>query len=381
MSMVSLVGVQARGKSVWAQGISKLRPVWLLVGLTLAPPAGTVRADTFSAYQLKGSFALPAGASGLDVLPDGRLLSVVGSSVQTESAAGSRTFSAIGTLAGADFSGFGLGFVRVSPDGTRVAIGNGGGASFGNYEVGVFSLQDLSGSWFKANHFDAAWVDNRSIALTGGTFGAPAFVSLLDTASTDLTNPVNPLAIDGIGGASGGIAFDAAGTLYTGNGFATSGPSGTGVVKAFAPAAWMDAVAAGTPINFETMGTTVVDILSGGSLGFDDQGHFFVGGGDFAGADQNFAALIHGAAVADALAGGGPVDVLDVSAVRQLDPDGANGFNFYGVTFNEVLGELYVYDSGTVFVYAVPEPTSVLLLGLGMLGMKMRRRPRSGDGV
>jgi len=331
-------------------------------------------ADTFSAYQLQGSFALPAGASGFDTLPDGRLLTIVGTTVQVESAPGSRTFNALGTLAGADFSGFGLGFVRVSPDGTRVAVGNGGGASFGNYEVGVFSLNDLSGTWFSANHFDGEWADNRNVALTAGTFGTPSYVSLLDSTSVDTANPVNLVAIDGIGGASGGIAFDAEGTLYTGNGFAISGPSGTGVVKAFASPAWTNAASLGIPIDFESQGTEVVDILSAGSLGFDDAGNFFIGGGEFTGPNQNFAALIHADAVAAALAGSGPVDVLDVAQVRRLDPDGNSASNFYGLTFNSALGELYLHDGGTVFVYAVPEPTTALLIGLGAMGFALRRR-------
>lgn len=329
----------------------------------------TVRADAFSSYQLQGSFQLPNGASGLEALPDGRLLTVAGHFVHVESAAGTRAFAAFGTLADADFSSFGPGFVRVSPDGTRVAVGNGGGASFGNYEVGVFALSDLSGTWFSANHFDAAWVDNRSIALTGSTFGSPSYVSFLDTTSVDTANPFNPIAIDGIGGASGGITFDTQGYLYTGNGFAISGPSGTGVVKAFSPGAWVGALTSGTPLSFESSGMTVVDILSGGSLGFDDQGNLFVGGGDFTGADQNFAALIHASAVAGALSGGGAVDVLDMSQVRRLDPDGNSSFNFYGATFNETLHELYVYDGGMVFVYAVPEPVTALLLCLALLGI------------
>ena len=347
----------------------------------LALLTSSASGDSFSAYQLQGSFSLPTGASGLDTLPDGRLLTVVGTSVQVESTAGSRTFASIGALPGADFSDFGLGFVRVSPDGTRVAIGNGGGASFGNYEVGVFSLADLSGTWFNANHFDGEWVNNRSVALTGGTFGSPSYVSLLDTTSTDTVHPVNLVAIDGIGGASGGIAFDAAGTLYTGNGFAISGPSGTGLVKAFAPVAWTNAASLGTPIDFETMGTTVVDILSAGSLGFDAQGNLFVGGGDFAGPDQNFAALIHRAAVADSLTGGGPVDVLDVAQVRRLDPDANGTSNFYGVIFNDALHELYIYDGGTVFVYAVPEPATILLLFLALFGIQITTKNTKEDGI
>ena len=51
---------------------------------------------------------------------------------------------------------------------------------------------------------------------------------------------------------SAGVAFDAAGNLYTGNGFRLRRPSGssTGWVKAFSAGAWQNALATSTPLRF-----------------------------------------------------------------------------------------------------------------------------------
>ncbi len=351
---------------------------WLPGVVVILLHVGTARGAAFEQYTLVESFSLPAGAATLDVLPDGRLISMAGDQLLTESAAGARTFTVAGVLAGADFSSFGPAFVRVSQSGTHLAVGNGGGASFANYQIGVFELGGLTGRWLSAAHFDAAWVDDRHLALSAGTFGQPGYVSLLDTASADAANPVNPLLVQNVGGASGGVALDGAGNLYTGNGFATTGPSGTGAVMHFPHAAWHSALAGGTPIDFEADGRLVVDILSAGSLGFDAEGNLFVGGGEFGGADVNFAALVSVSAVQAAIVGTGAADVLDLSQVRRLDPDAHNDFNFYSVAFNPIREELYLYDGGLVHVYAVPEPGSWLLLSLGAIALARTSRRRAG---
>jgi len=316
-----------------------------------------IHADAFDDYELFEVIALPTGAGPYDVLSDGRIILLVDSDVYVESTVQSGLFAVQGSLPAADFSSFGAGFLRVSPDGTKMAIGNSGGASFGNYEVGVFEVTTLTGSWFTAVHFDAAWIDNTQLALSAGLFGNPSFVSILDTSSADPSNPTNPIVVDNIGGASGGVIFDAAGNLYTGNGFSTSGPSGTGVVKAFDAASWMAAIS-GPPIDFETSGILIVDILSASPLGFDLEGNLYVGGGDVA-PDDDSVALIRASAVADALNGMGAVDVLDPLVVRRLDPITTSPFNFYAASFNRVTHELYVRDFGDPTLYAYREPMLV----------------------
>jgi hypothetical protein len=128
-------------------------------------------------------------------LADGRIVTLVDDTVFTESASGSAIFNALGTLAGADVSpgAFATAFVRVSPDGSRIAVGNNGGVSFGNFQVGVFDLNGLNGGWYPADHFDAAWIDNQQLALTGGTFGQPARVIALDTVSPFATPTIQTL--------------------------------------------------------------------------------------------------------------------------------------------------------------------------------------------
>ncbi len=348
---------------------------------------GATRGQEFPGYQYSHTFTLPANATVFDVLSDGRLIALFGDDAYVEVAAGSDAFSQTGTLPSADFPSFGPAFIRVSPDGLRIAVGNNGGASFSNYRVGVLEIATFTGNWFAAAHYDAEWIDNTLLAVTAGDFVNPSVVTVLDTTSADPLNPTNPIIINNIGGASGGIAFDSAWNLYTGNGFQFDGPSGTGAVKAFTHAAWQAALG-GSPLNFETGGVLVVDVLSASPLGFDGQGNLFVGGGDFSSiADYDFTALVRASAVADALGGMGPVDGDDPDQVQRLDPDGTNDFNFYSPNYNSILGRLYVPDGTTVHVYAdvstIPTVSQWGLASMALLlmtaGTLMIRRSHAGD--
>lgn len=327
----------------------------LMVGfLSFAAPMLSAQASTLPDYQLVETFSLPGSGGPFDVLDDGRIIALGGTTVYVESAPGSRSFSSIGVLAGADFSSFGAAFVRMSKAGDKIAVGNGGGASFSNFQVGVFQLSNLAGTWFTANHFDAEWITNRLLALTAGAFGSPSIVTALDTNSSNPAAPVNRTLINNIGGASGGVTFDILGNLYTGNGFASTGPSDTGDIKAFSALQWIGPLFGAPAVNFETSGTPIVDLLSASSLGFDARGNLLVGGGDFfGGTDLDFAAVVNGSDVLQALLGGGPVNPADPNEVLKLDPDGSSSSNLYTIQANHPRDELYVVDSSspTVFVY------------------------------
>jgi hypothetical protein len=309
------------------------------------------RIDIDDYVQVQG-FALPTPGGPADVLSDGRLVVLSNTTVLRETAPGSRSFVTLGTLPDADISVFGASFLSVSPDDRRIAVGNNGGASFSNFEVGIFTLSSVSGTWFKANSFLGEWINNRFVALTAGTFGTPSIVTVLDRFSTDPAHPSNRTIIQNIGGASGGIAFDKAKNLYTGNGFAITGPSTTGTVKAFRILDWLPALLGGPALDFEADGTAIVTVLSAAPLGFDRGGNLFVGGGDFGGAGGiDFAAVISAGAVRSALRGHGPVDVNDPNELRKLDPD-PEPSSFYNVIVNEARNEAYLNSTGsTVFVF------------------------------
>jgi hypothetical protein len=268
-----------------------------------------------------------------------------------ETAPRSRIFISLGNLPDADFNEFGASFLKISPNGDRIVVGNNGGASFGHFQVGVFTIPLLTGTWFDASSFQAAWIDDRFVALTAGTFGSPSIVTAFDTFSGDPGHPSNRTIIDNIGGASGGIAFDKHKNLYTGNGFAISGPSTTGTVKAFRRADWLAALYGGPPVDFEAQGTLIVTVLSAVPLGFDASGNLFVGGADFGGGDINFAAFINRAAVSSALEGNGAVNTSDPAQVRKVDPDPAAD-SAYGVIVNQARDEVYLASSGShAFVF------------------------------
>lgn len=343
--------------------------------------SSTARADAFSDYALTGTFTLPSAISVFDTLPDGRIIAVDVDHVFVESAVGSRVFTLLGVLPGADVGPFGAAFVRVSPNGTKIAVGNNGGASFSSYHVGVFAFPALTGSWYTASHFDAEWFDNRHLAVSSGGIS----VTMLDTQSANPMTPMNPVVIDDIGGASAGVTVDGQGRLLTGDGFSATE---TGLVKAFSTTDWMPALSGGSPADFQLDGVDIVDVLSGASLGLDLEGNLHVGGGDFAGGgDVNFVALARASAVQAAMTGGGPVNVSDPAELRMLDPDTVSTSNFYSVTANRATGELYLQSFGdsTVHVYfapaAIPAMSTWGLIAAGIAvsiaGVAAQRRQRA----
>jgi hypothetical protein len=394
--IVLIRGGPERGPEVGIM-YSRVTPVAAAVaGLSVALPA---MAANFDAYADTGTrIALPpigAGSFGTSaaVLGDGRLIAATGDGVFVESGPESGLFDLVATFDPAHMgAAVDPSFVRVSPSGSRIAVGGGFGKP-----IAVFDASDLgdpgtpaaltsgdAADYFAVSHFDAAWYGDDDLAITFGAFGEPAVVSLLDLAS-DPAAPENPTIIEGIGGSSGGIAFDTDGYLFTGNGFTGDGPSDTGDIHAFAPDVWQAGLT-GDAADFETDGIFIADLLSAGSLGFDAEGNMFVGGGDFAG-DMGFFALVNECALADALAGLEPIDTTDPDDVRRFDPEGSGMIGSYVAAFNPVTGSLYggwadgfsEGDPVTWAVHAVPGPSTLALMTLAATaGSRRRRSPSHG---
>lgn len=298
-------------------------------------------ASDIGGYGLRGVAPLPsAGAfqDMFDVHPDGRVIVVAANDVYIETSPGSRHFELRGALPGEGGPVSYPAFVRVSPDGTRFAVGNSFDA------VGVFDVQTLAGTWFFVGHYDAEWFDAVHLAIRDA-----GDMTLLDTTS-DPKAPVNPRFMTG-GPFSAGVAFDATGNLYTGTGLKLNGPSETGWVKGFAYARWREAVEGGSLIDYEAEGVQVCDVLSAASLGFDASGNLHTGGGDFATGDVDALGIVAAEAIEAAWRGEGPADNDDPDEVRRVDPDGTNDSNWYDATHNAALGELLVRDAWTSLAY------------------------------
>lgn len=223
-------------------------------------------------------------------------------------------------------------FVRISPDGSRVALGLGFARDL---LVVPTSLLDPASpplldahpavERFAVGYFDAAWLDDRSKLVLSAFTG----VSLLDLeggGAPVLLIGGGPLDAAGSGGVAvvhrPGEATD--GALLVGIGFDPN-TGRTGEIRAFSAGEVAAAAASGTPLDFDAGALVAERVLSANSLAVDPAGNLVVGGGDFLSADpaeSGYAALIAADVLEAALAGvGGPVDESDPDAYRELAPD------------------------------------------------------------
>ncbi|MFG0331371.1 MAG: hypothetical protein ACF8PN_15900 [Phycisphaerales bacterium] len=305
-----------------------------------------------------------------DALNDGRLVAVDGDQILIELAAGAGEYALGGLLPAGSISEFGASFVSVSPDGSRLAIGDG---RFGSAEVHLVEVADLSGGIvspqsFVQENFDAAWMNNHQLAIShADPVSFLGRVTILDMLSGDRVSLID------IDGASSGVTFASDGSILVGNGFDTVGGA-TGEVRSFASSLIDDALAGRIgPIAFGS-GALVTDLLSAASLRFDADGHLFVGGGDFIAGDAEYFAILDDEAVREAIAGGVAAGIDDAFT----DDPNALDFSFYGAEYNAVTGEWIVSNFDDPFLYhyrLIPAPAG----GVAMLALFVatrRRRPR-----
>ncbi|MGQ0627559.1 MAG: hypothetical protein ACT4PL_05595 [Phycisphaerales bacterium] len=311
-------------------------------------------------YALVGSF--PLSGDAFDILPDGRVVTISGSNLRVQSGVNSATFDALGSVEPGLVSSFGATFLRISPSGGSIAIGDnnfGPGASVLVLQTAALTTSAATAvAAIAAPNTEAAWADEGTLFVSG--FGSGPLLSRIDVGAGVATT-----VITGIGDGSAGVAIRG-GRLFTGVGFDAGGGAATGDIRAFDLAA----VSGAMSVPFIS-GTLVADALSASSLGFDPFGNLFVGGGDFFSGSNDFgyAAVVDGDALMTALSGG--VFAPD-SAELRLSP--AGGGAFYGTRFNAVTNELLVVANGTAFRYAVPGPSAA---ALGLLGLVVHRRRRA----
>lgn len=321
-------------------------------------------------YQLVGSFNLPSAASSFDILPDGRLLTLTGTSIDLQSSTNASTFTPTGSIPSGLVSSFGATFFRLNPSGSTIAIGdNDAGSS--TQEVLLLPIAALNTSApttptaIACDNYAAHWTSDDTLYVSGiASFGAPATITRINTAAFTAQT-----VVANIGGFSGGITADST-YLYTSNGFdLLPGGSDTGEVRAIPLASLTGAP--GSPVDFEATGIPVADALSGDSLGFDALGNLLVGGGDFSSGDYGHAAVIDSAALASALAGG---PVAPDSAELRLTPNTTD--DFYNIRANPITGELLIthFGSNTVYRYAIPAPGALGLTPLALIAIARRRR-------
>lgn len=379
---------------------STLSRIGIALGLALVT---TSVAQAQSSPRLLQEFSIPAtvmegGAEVMNLTPDGRVVTVDNTGVvNLETELGSGQFQTLGELPGGDFSTFGPAFVAVSPDASLLAVGNNGGSSFDNPQVGVFELSDIQdGRWLSSLHFSGTWWSNQYLLLSSGVFGQPSTVEVLDTQSALADAPSRTQVVQGIGGASGAVMLDAQENLWTANGFQTSGPSRSGAVHRVAREEWQEAFNEARPaVNFESEATPVARALSASSLALDTQGNLWVGGSSAFSTppETGFAALFLAEQVNAVLAGNrAPLDSRVDADLIKVDTDPTLDGQSYTVFAAPNRQGVLLRETGTVKVHAyevapgvlggsVPAPLlggfgGLALLGLG-LGTSFVTRKRS----
>jgi hypothetical protein len=312
-----------------------------LAVLGLTPIAGA----SIPAYSSVGAFSLPSTSSVFDVAADGRVLALTESgAIQRQAFPGASTYTPLGSIPGGLIPSYGPGFVKISPDGAHLAIGDNGSANqmwivptAGLTTAGPTPVQTIG-----VSNFDAAWSTAGRLYVSGFAGSAPGLFRI------DITPSAVTTVVSNIGDGSGGVAVRA-GRIYTSIGYDPApGEPNKGLTRSFGQAA-LDG--ANSPVAFST-GTFAAQANSGSSLGFDTGGNLI-------------------------LAGDGGVSVFDLATSQRYDLPGLSAGGFYSAVFDGVAGEILVrsYGSDTVVRYGiVPGPAAAGLMAVGLAAMGRRRR-------
>lgn len=296
------------------------------------------------AYISAGSYLLPSGSSAFNDGADGRLVCVTETgAVVRQGAVNGAAYSPLGSLPAGTVPSFGAGFLKISPDGARLAIGDNGAANQVHF-VPIASLNTGGPTvpqTISVANFDGAWADNGTFYVNG----SPGFGTPPSLYRVNITTNAVAAVVSNIGDGSGGVATRS-GRVYTAVGFDAGGLL-DGQVRSFDVATLN---AAGSAVAFST-GMLATQASTGNSLDFDAAGNIIE-------------------------AGFGGVTLVDLSTAQRYDLPGLSSTGFYSAIYNDFTHEILVRDFGsqTVLRYAVPAPATTALLGLsGILAARRRR--------
>ncbi|MGD9504758.1 MAG: dockerin type I domain-containing protein [Syntrophobacteraceae bacterium] len=278
----------------------------------------------------------------------GRLIAATGKKVYMQRNYGSSEWDVVATV-GAEMD---PSFIRVSPDGSRIALGIGYGAPMLVFSTTMLNatippvLHDGSNpasgvTAYDINYYDADWVDNQYIVVNGGVWPGPPYGSGVGVVDANNPNDEGVGLIEDIPGASASIAVDSSGNLYTGIGYATGPPNRTGEIKVWAAGEW--STTPSTMLDYEDNDRIVADnVLSAAYLGTDSEGNLHVGGGDAFGTggttENGYAALIGQAVVARVTASGtpgAPVSESSSTEYRSFAPDPCRNDSATGILYGD----------------------------------------------
>ncbi len=336
-----------RSKNSWKMGLAAVTLTISLAAAAADPGYSTKPVYTLKLPGAEGvSYTTAADAFGSDAqlkidgypLP-GRFLAATGSSLLLQKNFGANLWLTVATVP----ENMDPGFVKIAPGGAKIALGTGFYKPLYLFDTTVLSVVDppdlsqpASVKIFEEDYYDAAWRGDRYLFLNAGAVTG-SHVYAVDTLSTSGT-PIEILP--DIPGASGGVAFDAAGDMVTGIGYGAA----TGELKIW-PAALVDQALAGTPLHYDTTGKVLVEgALSAASLGFDGAGNLYVGGGDAFGSSGHYgyAGLVSAAAVQRVLAGGAVANTDAPADYVKVQPDPCHNDDATNVWASPTLGMLVV---------------------------------------
>lgn len=293
----------------------------------------------------------------------GRMVAATGTKVYLQDAVDSGSWTKVAeTVDAMDAS-----FIKVSPDGTTVALGQGYGMDLLVFPLSLLTsgstpnlTNHASTTTFDSDtvkYYDAAWADDTHLLINGGNWDAGAAstvgISCLDITS-DANDPVNIISNTSYPGASSGIAVDSSNNLIFGNGYTYETTSATGELVMLPAADWWDGSApksSGLPVAYSTADKFADSVLSAAYLGFDQEGNLHVGGGQFVSGtntENGYAVLINKQVIidtADSNVALYQIDETDATQYREIEGDScrndtATGVLSYGraVTVNWIDG-------------------------------------------
>lgn len=228
----------------------------------------------------------------------GRLLAATGTNIYLQDAVDSNSWTVVGTTTDTmDPS-----FIRVSPDGTQVALGQGYLKPLLIFPLSILDSStppNVVGSstsfpWgTKVQYYDAQWVDNHYLLIIGAAWDkdkkevSNSGISTLDTRSAG--NSINTILFDSVAYASSsGIAIDDSKNIIYGNGYSYTTSSLQGELRMLPASVWWNGSSGQPKIIGNPGGYFHPDsrkfanqVLSAAHLGFDEEGNLHVGGGKY----------------------------------------------------------------------------------------------------